>query len=59
MITTAELARKVGKTKRWIQQLCKEGRIEAKKYGRDYLIADDEADRYVSLVRAMEDPADD
>ena len=46
MITTTEAAGVLGITPRTIQRHIKEGHLKAKRYGRDYLIEDQELERF-------------
>lgn len=47
-VTTEQLARRAGVSREYIARLCREGGIEATKPGgRDWLIADEEAGRWL------------
>ena len=50
MYTAKQLAKQSGKSKRWIQNLCKLGIINAKKFGNAYLIEDAAANKYLSIL---------
>ena len=44
---TRELAKKAGVSQEYIRRLCAEGLIKADKPGRDWLIPNDEAERWL------------
>jgi excisionase family DNA binding protein len=46
-VTTKQLAQRAGVTNRRIRQLCAQGIIQAEKPGRDWLIPDEEAGRWL------------
>ena len=47
-VTPSELAERANTTTRYVQQLCRQGRIKATKPGgRDWLIPDEEAERWL------------
>lgn len=46
-VTTSQLARESGLTDRHIRRLCTDGVIRAERIGRDWLIPDDEAERFL------------
>ncbi len=48
MITTKQLAKESGKTRRWIQVLCEQGTIKSKRYGHAYLIERADADAWLA-----------
>ena len=47
MITTRELAEKAGVSQAYIRRLCVEGVLEATRPGRDWLIPEEEAERWL------------
>lgn len=51
MITTKGAANKLGLSRRWIQQLAKEGKLPTLKIGRDYLIEEKDLDFVKNLTR--------
>lgn len=51
MITTKGAANKLGLSRRWIQQLAKEGKLPALKIGRDYLIKEKDLYLVKNLTR--------
>lgn len=46
-ITTRELAEKAGVSQEYVRRLCAQGVLNATKPGRDWLIPDDEAERWL------------
>lgn len=46
MLTIPEAAARLGVKRQWVWRLVKAGRIEAKLYGRDWLIEEREIERY-------------
>jgi len=50
-ITTAEAARKLGKTVRHVQWLITEGRLPAERAGRDYFIREEDLKLVANLKR--------
>ena len=38
LLDTAQVAFRLGISKRWVQRLIRDGRLPAKKHGRDYII---------------------
>lgn len=53
MWTTEALAEKVGLSDRHIRNLIANGTVVAEKVGRDWIITDEEADRFIALRRGL------
>ena len=45
--TTGQLAKAAGVTERYIRRIVREQKIKAERFGRAWMIADDEAQRYL------------
>jgi len=50
--TTAQLANATGLTQRYIRRLVKQGQIKGEKIARDWIVPDEEADRFIKQRQA-------
>ena len=57
--TTGKLADAAGATSGYISQLCREGRLDAEKVGRDWMIVDESARRWLASPRKVGRPRKD
>lgn len=56
LISATQAAQELGVTTRWIQRLCKDGRL-GQKVGKQYIITRQDLDKFKSIPRKVGKPA--